>query len=42
MKLAEQRLERLADCSPEQLEVWEQWVALYRELRKQVRAHEQR
>ena len=38
VKLAEQQLERLADCTPEQLAIWQQWVALYRELRDEVRA----
>ncbi len=37
VKLAEQQLEGLADCTPEQLEVWGQWVALYRQLREDVR-----
>ncbi len=38
LKLAELQLEGLVDCTPEQLEVWEQWVAVYEELRKEVRA----
>ena len=38
VKLAEQRLVALADCTPDQLEVWEQWAKLYRELREAVRA----
>ncbi len=37
VKLAEQRLEALADCTPDQLEVWRQWVKLYGELREEVR-----
>jgi exonuclease SbcC len=38
VKLAEQRIEALADCTPEELVVWEEWLALYSELRKDVRA----
>ena len=36
--LAEQQVARLADCTPEQVEIHRQWVAEYGELRKQVRA----
>ena len=36
--LAEQQLARLADCTPEQVEIHRQWVAEYGDLRKQVRA----
>ena len=42
VKLAQQRLEKLDDCTPEQLEVWEQWVKLYQELRDAVRAARRR
>jgi exonuclease SbcC len=38
LKLAEQRIEALADCTPEQLAVWDEWLALYTGLRKEVRA----
>jgi exonuclease SbcC len=38
VKLAEQQLDRLADCTPDQLTVWDQWVALYAGLRTEVRA----
>jgi DNA repair protein SbcC/Rad50 len=37
VKLAEQRIESLADCTPEQLAVWVEWLTLYAELRKDVR-----
>lgn len=36
--LAEQQLARLADCTPEQVEIHRQWVAEYGDLRKQIRA----
>jgi exonuclease SbcC len=38
VRLAEQRIEALADCTPEELEVWAEWLELYAELRKAVRA----
>jgi exonuclease SbcC len=38
VRLAEQRLAALTDCTPEQLDVWKQWVALYGQLRTEVRA----
>jgi exonuclease SbcC len=36
--LAAQQLQALEDCTPEQLDVWEQWAVLYRKLRDDVRA----
>src|SRR3954454_21391688 len=36
--LAEQRLLTLGDCTADQLEIWEQWAKLYRELLEAVRA----
>ena len=38
VQVARQRLEALADCTPDQLDVWGQWVRLYRALRHEVRA----
>ena len=38
VKLAEQQLKTFMDCTPEQLDVWEQWAVLYRRLRDDVRA----
>jgi exonuclease SbcC len=38
VRLAEQRIEALADCTAEQLQVWDEWLAHYAELRKDVRA----
>ena len=45
VKLAEQRIEDLADCTPEQLAVWDEWLALYTRAaqgrpRRAHRAHE--
>jgi exonuclease SbcC len=37
VRLAEQRLVALADCTDEQRVVWQDWVARYAELRQQVR-----
>lgn len=36
--LAEQQLAKLADCTPEQIDVHQLWVAEYGDLRKQVRS----
>ncbi|MGZ4803920.1 MAG: AAA family ATPase [Acidimicrobiia bacterium] len=38
VNLAEQQLSALADCTPDQLEIWKQWAELYQGLRKEVRA----
>ncbi|HEY3724307.1 MAG TPA: SMC family ATPase [Acidimicrobiia bacterium] len=38
VQVARQRLDALVDCTPDQLDVWGQWVLLYRGLRHEVRA----
>ena len=38
IKLAQPRIEALADCTVEQLSVWDEWLEHYTELRKEVRA----
>jgi exonuclease SbcC len=37
VRLAEQRLDALADCTTEERDTWAEWVQVYTELRKEVR-----